>query len=316
MRVIRTMSKKAIGIVALLAFVGIAAAAGGQVTGRDVIGPIPVPTTDEDLLLIDQTICDCWTGLGQTNNGDALLGCLIETLHPDIPFPPIEGDHVTVFQVYELFAQRVASFMSSPDKANWCPDAGGPGTVPPQPTMPGFVPTTNPLDLLGEMLMNQPRPGYMFQISNGDTLSATVRAALNSVVPGAGEEGDNRLQYIKCITSGPGWNWPLYASSSFSTPNFPSYYGVNGMGLRRAFYPWHENAKVAISQNRMPNKGITPGGSKVDPAAGSSYAMLWLPPVDAAALSQGIVTCGLLEHSDGSSSINPPPELMSLLAGS
>jgi len=87
------------------------------------------------------------------------------------------------------------------------------------------------------------------------------------------------------------------------------------MGLRRAFFPWNEKAKVALSQYRMPARGMTTQGSKV-PGVGTSFAMLWLPPVDPTALSQGVVTCGLVEWSDGSSSIDPPPQLLSLLQGS
>lgn len=297
---------KAAVAIGLGLFALIAAAAGGEPkTGdRAPIGPIPVPQTDEDLLLIDKTICDCWVGLGNTNNANALRACLVEALHSDVPFPPINGDDTTVFAVWELFTQRVAAFLASENKDEWC----GTETV-----VGGVTPIADPLDLLAEMISQTPQPGYMFQVANGDTLTNVVRAALNSVVPGAGDSSSNRVQYMHCITSGPNWNWPLYASSSFSA-QFPSYAGVNGMGLRRAFYPWHENAKVALSQYRMPKKGITTAGSKIT-GVGSSYAMLWLPPVDPDALDQGVVTCGALEHSDGSSSINPPPELLNLLQG-
>ena len=238
------------GVVALLGL-ALAGASEGEApsTGREPIGPIPVPTTNEDLLLIDKTLCDCWLSLGKPNDPALLRACLAETLHSDVPFPPIVGDHESVTAVWALFGQRVAVFMAADNKDAWCNPTV---LIPQEPTG---------LDLLTDMLVSSPQPGYMYQIVQGDTLSNIVRDALNAVIGGAGDSSSNRMQYIKCITSGPNWNWPLYASSS-SSPQFPDYYFVNGQGLRRAFYPWHENTKVAVSQGRMPKRGATTATSK------------------------------------------------------
>jgi hypothetical protein len=122
------------------------------------------------------------------------------------------------------------------------------------------------------------------------------------------------MDYIRCVTSGPRWNWPLYASTYFTEPDFPAYYGVNGQGLARAFMPWNDDARAAIVQRRMPNRGFTQAGSKI-PGVGNKYGLLWLPPVGLAELEQGIVTCGTMEWEDGSSSIDPPPELLALVGG-
>jgi hypothetical protein len=271
---------------------------------RDPVGPIPVPTTDEDLLLIDQTICDCWEALGKPDNLASLRACLGETLHPDVPWPAIASDDNTVKAVWELFTLRTQAFLASPDKASWCA---------------GLDPF-DPLDVLQEWVVEEAAPGKFYVVgtdpdkTGDDSLSGLVRRALNRALPGAGNNSGNRVDYMRCITSGPNWNWRHYASNSFSE-SFPEWAGVNGMGLRRAFYPWHEDAKVAIANRRMPKRAITQAGARI-PGVGNSYAMLWLPPVDVAMLDQqGIVTCGSNEWSDGSSSIDPPPEILNFLMG-
>jgi hypothetical protein len=53
------------------------------------------------------------------------------------------------------------------------------------------------------------------------------------------------------------------------------------------------------------------------PASGDAdfgaYGLLWLPPVSADALVVGEVTCAPFTWTDGSSTIDPPPELLALL---
>jgi hypothetical protein len=270
---------------------------------RDPIGPIPVPTTDDDLLLVDQTICDCWEALGRPDDASAIQACAGETLHPDVIWPPIPDDHATVKAVWDLLASRALAFLSVADKAAWCA---------------GLIDVIDPLEILEEWVSLEPVPGKFYaigsdpEITTNDSISRIARKALNAAVPGAGNAGSRRLDYIQCVTSGPQWNWRLYSSTSSSTA-YPELYFVNGRGLRTAFLPGNADARIAIANRQFPTRGYTVGGSKI-PGVGSSYGMLWLPPVDPAMLdSQGIVTCGSVEWSDGSSSIDPPPEILNAL---
>jgi hypothetical protein len=269
--------------------------------GRKPLGPIPVPSSDEDLRLVDLTICDCWEKLGKVDDLATLRSCVGEVLHPDVQFPPISGDHATVSAVWELFGKRIQAFLAAADKQAWCD---------------GLEPY-DPVEVLEEWISEKAVPGKFYVIGTdpekggSDSLSGITRRALNRALPGAGNDGGNRLEYGKCITSGPAWNWPLYASSSFSE-TFPEYNAVNGMGLRRAFFPWHEDARKALVQRKFPKRAVTQSGSRIS-GVGSSYAMLWLPPVNKELLEQGIVTCDALEWSDGSSTINPPPEILDWL---
>jgi hypothetical protein len=267
---------------------------------RNPLGPIPVPTTDDDLLMVDQTICDCWEALGRPDDVATIRACAGETLHPDVAWPPIPEDHETVKAVWDLLTSRTQAFVAVSDKAAWCA---------------GLIDVIDPLEVLEEWVSLEPTPGKFYEIgtdpelTSSDTMSRIARKALNGAVAGAGNNSGNRLDYIHCVTSGPRWNWRLYASSNF-TQNYPEFYGVNGKGLRMAFMPYNDDARAAIANRRYPTRGITQGGQRI-PGVGSSYGLLWLPPVDPQMLdSQGIVTCGSVEWSDGSSSIDPPPEIL------
>ncbi len=267
----------------------------GDIRRGPILGPIPVPGDDEDMKMIDVVICDCWESLGGSTNLATLRLCVAEFLHPDIPWAPIEGDHQTVHAVWELFTERIESFLAAPDKQAWC-ESGG----------------INPIEILPDWISPTPIPGAFYMIQGGDNLALITRKALNSVVSGAGNNGGYRLEYMKCITSGPKWNWPLYASTSFSE-NYKEWQGINGMGLRRAFNKWHPNAKNEMLERKMPERAITLAGVKLPGVSGNSFALLWLPPVDAAHLAQGNVTCGMMDWDDGSSSIDPPPEILEML---
>ncbi len=288
------------GAAALLALLY---ASDSKAASRPPLGPMPVPQSDEDLLLIDRTICDCWESLGRPSEFEKLLYCAADTLHPGVPFPPIPEDHATVRDLWELFRSRTQAFLQAADKDSWCAGLEG-----------GF----DPLELFEELLSSSPTPNSFYLVGSDpemrgdDNFNSIVRRALNTVVEGAGNEGANRVDYMRCITSGPQWNWRYYASPSFSD-KFPSYTGVNGMGLRRAFFPWHPDAREAIGRRQLPKRAITTNGAKI-PGMGDSYGLLWLPPVDADILArENTVTCANVEWSDGSSSIDPPSELLNAL---
>ncbi len=44
-----------------------------------------------------------------------------------------------------------------------------------------------------------------------------------------------------------------------------------------------------------------------------AFGLLWLPPVDPEQLAEGNVTCAPFSWEDGSSTIDPDPELLTLL---
>jgi len=275
---------------------------------RDPLGPIPVPGSDEDLAMIDAKVCQAAEDLGPNATAPQIQMRVAEDLHPDVAWPAyVDYDDATAVANWTYFGERAASYVASSDKQAWCSDQSGGGTV---------------ADVLNEILVptgGTPAPGMLYQIQKGDSLVDIARDALNAVVPGVANGTGNtarqaRLDYIYCITSGPNWNMRLYSTQNDFSNTFPSYYGVNGIGLRQAFMPKHDDALSAILNGNMPTRGVTQAGAKVS-GVGARYAMLWLPPVDPQALQQfGRVSCAHVDWSDGSSSIDPPPELLNRLS--
>lgn len=164
--------------------------------------------------------------------------------------------------------------------------------------------------LLEEFVSPTPRPGFFYAIRKNDNLWDIARAALKTV----GEHSDSALlSYMFCLQSGPRWNLPLYGTPSV-TKSFPKKYLVPHMnlGVRVAFLPRNMDA---LELMRL---GIKPV-MVVDPKTGapigkySSYGLLWLPPVDEESLASGDPTCADFSWSDGSSTIDPPPQLLMLL---
>lgn len=276
---------------------------------RPPLDEIPVPSSDEDLALIDAKICEAADDLGPAATAPQIQMRVAEELHPDVAWPAYpEYDHPTAVANWTYFGERAASYVASPDKAAWCADQeNGGGTI---------------SDVLTEILVpdgGSPVPGKLYEIRKGDTLVDIARDALNAVVPGVANGTGNtarqaRLDYIYCMTSGPNWNMALYSTQNDTSNTFPAFYTVNGIGLRQAFMPKHDDALAAMLNGKLPTRGVTQSGARIS-GVGSRYAMLWLPPVDPNALSQfGRVSCAHVDWSDGSSSIDPPPELLSRLS--
>jgi hypothetical protein len=172
----------------------------------------------------------------------------------------------------------------------------------------------DPLDVISDLILDYPLPGHFYQIKPGDNLSTLVRSALNAEVAGAGQNNQSRLNYMKlCMNVGTKWNKLLYGSSRTSNV-FPAMYLTNGSGLAAAFLPRHANVLQAVANKQMPKRTILPNGNKIAGAEGSSHALLWFPPISKDDLAQnGIVTCAPFNWDDGTSTIDPPPQLLNLL---
>lgn len=164
--------------------------------------------------------------------------------------------------------------------------------------------------LLQAFVSDEPRPGFFYQVQDGDTLPDVAAAALESV----GDFTDEQLeQYIFCISSGPRWNVRKYSTPSTSK-SFGNALLVPGLGrgIRVAFLPRNDDALDAMLEGRMPLMTVDArtGAPIGDHGA---FGLLWLPPVDAVELAAGEVTCAPFSWTDGSSTIDPPPELLALL---
>lgn len=429
----------------------------GEGTRGPWLEPVPLPESDADRDLIARTICVCWSkqaAQGLYLEGSQLLDCVADAMHPDVPWPPIEGDHETVFQAWQIFVDLVGAWssLSDDEKEAACSELGAIGgiaqpdqepaveapptihprppgdplgrfcgnenqageynqnlwsnlesikevfaelgyPVPDRPTMNELGPdgelggeddipnpaveafqndyngaaaagvlgvqaggldrdglvgpcTLNGLEVVlshfdgaawkGEvgivqsvgfsmgfagpdraevldvLIANTPTPGRFYRIKAGDTMAQLARRALNSVIPGSGENGNARLDYIYCMGSGSAWNLDRYGSTR-TTQTYPELYAINGQSLASAFIPCHENTITALLETRPPNRGADREGKRI-PGVGKDYGMIWMPPVDAQVLAnEGEPTCGSVTWSDGRSSIDPPPEFFALV---
>lgn len=275
---------------------------------RKKIGKVKLPASDEELANMRGFICQCWAEVGPGATAAKIRDCALFKLHPGEAWPAQTGDDQTAIQLQKMISDMAAEMLASGNPTEWCQQ-----TNDPKPT----------IEILPDFLSQpgDPKPGTFYPISKDETLGNIARKALNSVVSKSGQDeayggdgkgGSRRIEYIHCIASGPQWNVPVYGTTDTSSGH-PAHYQINGIGLRRAFNPWHEDAKAAIIQKRFPARGVTPSGQKIG-GVGSSYALIWLPPIDPAALGEfGVVTCAHAPWSDGSSSIDPPPEILSQL---
>ena len=167
---------------------------------------------------------------------------------------------------------------------------------------PSHVPTA--LEVFESWLELAPTTGAFYSIQPGDTPLSVVKRAL-----GADATAENVVDYLRCMSSGPRWNMPLYATPSTSKL-YPDRLMVPGkrLGLRVAFLPRNENVRRAVGQGLMPVMTVDPRtGAPADPDA-TDLGTVWLPPVDEE------FSCDF-SWDDGSTALDPPPDFLRMLDG-
>lgn len=169
--------------------------------------------------------------------------------------------------------------------------------------------------LLDQFVATQPTPGYFYPVQDGDTLPAVAQAALATIGP---HTAAARMSYIHCLQSGT-FNLGRYGTPSTSK-DFPAELLIpgKGLGVRVAFRGRNADALELMADAVMPKMTVDPiSGAPRPPGpsgvAHTSLGVLWLPPVSAQSLALGEPTCAPYSWADGSSTIDPPPELMALL---
>ncbi len=167
-------------------------------------------------------------------------------------------------------------------------------------------------ELLEKWVSDTPTPGFFFELGPDDTINAVARDALNSIGP---HNAFARTSYIHCLQSGK-YNLGRYGTSAEAL-DFGGDMLVPGIGkgILAAFRARNADALALMRAGRYPRMTVDPssGSPLPPPKGGDSYGMPWLPPIDAGSLAIGEPSCALFTWSDGSSTIDPPPELLSLL---
>jgi hypothetical protein len=158
------------------------------------------------------------------------------------------------------------------------------------------------VELLEELVADTASPGHLYQIQPDDT---PLSVALEALGPGA--TVDDAISYLHCISSGPLHNMRLYATPSTSKA-YPSQLMVPtaNIGIRVAFLPRNEDALDVMLRGRRPQMTVDPRtGAPL--GGGETLGLIWLPPVDEK------FSCAGYEWEDGSSAIDPPPDLLERL---
>ena len=164
-------------------------------------------------------------------------------------------------------------------------------------------------ELLDVHVADEPLAGKFYQVRAPDSPEAVVRAAL----AGVGTYSDRQvLEYLYCVSSSP-WNLDRYGTPSTSD-RYPARYLVPGfgLGLRAAFLPRNAEALDMMRRGLVPPRTVDKRRARSQ-GDHTAYGLLWMPPVCPEAMSMGEVTCAPFEWEDGSSTINPDPELLALL---
>ena len=167
-------------------------------------------------------------------------------------------------------------------------------------------------DLMELYVSDTPKPGSFYRIGPDQTINEVARDALNSIGP---HNAYARTLYIHCLQSGQ------YNLGRYGTPaealDFPGDMLVPGIGkgILAAFRARNKDAYALMLAGKYPRMAVDPASAAPlpPPMGGTSYGMPWLPPVDGASLAIGEPSCAHASWSDGSSTIDPPPELLSLL---
>jgi hypothetical protein len=168
-------------------------------------------------------------------------------------------------------------------------------------------------ELLDEFVSDTPRPGFFYQIRGADTLASVSRDALDSIGPHAKSA---RTSYMHCLQSGPNWNMRLYGTKS-TTKSFPKENLVpgKGIGILVAFLPRNMDAHARMLRGELPTMTVDKKDGKPlsVPSPFVDRGLVWFPPVDEESLAEGEPTCAPFSWDDGSSTIDPPPQLLELL---
>lgn len=160
----------------------------------------------------------------------------------------------------------------------------------------------------------EPTAGKFYQVGPDDTPETIARAVL---APFGKFTVAQVRDYIYCFTSSP-YNLDRYGTRS-TTKRYPKRWLIPGFGqgLRGAFLPRNVDGLAALRSGRFPMRTIDPRSAKyIDhglPTHPTAYGLIWLPPISPEQLEIGVVTCAPFTWDDGSSSINPDPELLDLL---
>lgn len=189
---------------------------------------------------------------------------------------------------------------------------------------------------------NFPTPGMFVDVGNADGewkpsngFDSMIKAWLGSALAMAGGDvslasnnaGQSlRKQARQAVTAPGGFNDLNYGQTNANyaggnDPNKPGgnpnnaliNYMMNEDGRGLHWNPWHKDNLERIPQGLAPKRAIRIDGSRMSGSnRGNRQMLVYLPALDLDALAQAVPTIKFLKWSDGSSTIDPPPQITAL----
>lgn len=195
-----------------------------------------------------------------------------------------------------------------------------PGVLP-GPVIP-TVPDADVPSIVSGLDSPAPRVGHYYQVAHGDTLLGTApRSIVYQALLAFGGEAiakvpAKRLAYLDLILCS-GWNDYLYGTFGYGSGAHP---GPHGRSIRMLRYHSDNRARLLAGAAPWRNIGIgAPGdggkgtGRPLESGRAEAFEYLWLPEISTQAIqANGSITTEGVRWADGSSKINPPPEVVDI----
>lgn len=171
--------------------------------------------------------------------------------------------------------------------------------------------------VLAGLTSPEPVPQSFYQVRPADTPSNVIRRALEEA--GVPMTQENFIAYAQCIAAGPQWNFRLYSrpeAGTYEPPNpllgfYMTRHQAGGQvrNIELAFQADNADAAAAVAEGKSPTPNLA--FPSAPPSDMKTRGLLWLPPIFGA--PGGDLVCSTGSWADGTTTLDPPPEILGLL---
>lgn len=227
--------------------------------------PIDVPGNDRPWGPIDDAICLCYEA-GETEQA-RLTACTLARVYPNIGWPPIERDHVSVKRTAQAVAARVTAHLALvADGKDPCADVPAPPEGPATPAEISTLIRDAPASFLPITQAHNQNPSFaarnVYGLGPNDANVGRALVAMANV-------GYNLLLYSRRANAG------TYGSARVVGAQG----GARDYDIGPAWFPWNARILDAATKHERLRRWVNwSGTSKADDGDGA-YGAPWMPPL-------------------------------------